>query len=68
MEPELKITKHARFKMSELGVNKNHIREAIVRGSKFAQADGILVKHGWLAVACKKIGKNCYKIKTVMLR
>lgn len=68
MEIRLKITKHARFKMLELGINKNQIKEAIKRGSKFRQTEGLLAKYQWLAVAYRKIGKDYYKIKTVMER
>lgn len=66
MEIKLKITKHARFKMLELGINKNQIKEAIKRGSKFRQTEGLLAKCHWFAVAYRKIGEDYYKIKTVM--
>jgi len=61
----LKITKHARFKMSELGISKEQIKVAIKRGSKYNQTDGLLAVYTYFAVAYKKIGDDTYKIKTV---
>ncbi len=54
--------------MLELGINNNQIKEAIKRGSKFRQTEGLLAEYHWLAVAYKKIGENYYKIKTVMIK
>ena len=65
---KLKLTRHVLFKMAELCVNKNQIKEAIQKGSKFRQTDGLLAEYKWLRVAYKKIGENYYKIKTVMIK
>ena len=65
---KLLLTKHARFKMSELGISKEQIKEAIKRGSKFRQTEGLLAKYSYFAVAYRKIGDDIYKIKTVKPR
>ena len=65
---KLLLTKHARFKMSELGISKQQIKEAIKRGSKFRQTEGLLARYTYFAVAYRKIGDNTYKIKTVKPR
>ena len=54
--------------MSELGISKEQIKEAIKRGSKFRQTEGLLAKYSYFAVAYRKIGDDIYKIKTVKPR
>ena len=61
----LKITLHARNKMSILGISKEQVKEAIKKGSKFRQTEGLLAKYSWFAVAYRKIGEHTYKVKTV---
>ena len=63
----IKITKHAQDKMIFLGITKDQIKNAILRGSKFKQTDGYLAIYGYLKVAYKIIGKDVYKIKTVFV-
>ena len=64
-EISLFITKHATEKMLWLGVSKQQVAEAIVKGSKFNQTDGFLASYKYLRVAYKKLGRNSYKVKTV---
>ena len=66
-EIELKISKHAADKMLWLGITKEQVKYAIVKGSKFKQTDGVLSKFRYLNVAYKKIGQNVYKVKTVYM-
>jgi len=63
----IKITKHAQDKMIFLGITKDQIKNAILRGSKFKQTDGYLAVYGYIKVAYKIIGKDIYKIKTVYM-
>ncbi|MBW3002498.1 hypothetical protein KY338_05060 [Candidatus Woesearchaeota archaeon] len=49
-------------------MNKELIKEAIKKGSKIKQTDGLLAVYGYIEVAYKKIGPDTYKIKTVKLR
>ncbi len=63
---DLQITKHAQDKMIIEGVSANQIIEAIERGSKFQQTDGVLSKYTYFSVAYKKLGPK-YIIKTVFL-
>ena len=67
VEIKLKITKHANDKMMWLGISEEDVKEAILRGSKFKQTDGYLAIYTYLKVAYKKLNKNVYKIKTVMI-
>lgn len=61
----IKLTKHAQDKMIFLGITKDQIKNAILRGSRFKQTDGYLSVYGYIKVSYKVIGKNIYKIKTV---
>ena len=63
----IKITKHAQDKMIFLGITKDQIKNAILRGSKFKQTDGYLAVYGYIKVAYKIIGNDIYKIKTVYM-
>ncbi len=63
---DLMITKHAQDKMSIEGISILQICDAINRGSKFQQTDGLLTKYGYFSVAYKKLN-NKYLIKTVFL-
>jgi len=63
----LLITKHARDMMFERGIDENQIIRAIKHGAKIKQTNGYLTSYTYFKVAYKKIGKNCYKIKTVMI-
>jgi hypothetical protein len=64
----LLLTKHAVQRMAERAINKEQVKEAIQKGSKIKQTDGLLAIYGYIEIAYKKISKNCYKIKTVKLR
>ena len=64
---KLKITKHANDKMLWLGISEEDIKRTILRGSKFKQTDGYLTIYTYIKVAYKKLNKNVYKIKTVMI-
>ncbi len=64
-DAELKISRHAADKMLWLGISKEQVKEAIVKGAKFKQTDGYLSKFRYLNVAYRKIGPNLYKVKTV---
>lgn len=63
----IKITRHALDRMCEYAVTKEMVKEAIQKGSKFRQTDGILSKYKCCSVAYRIIGKNIYKIKTVYI-
>jgi len=63
----LVFTKHAKFKMIELGISKEQIKLVIQRGSKSKQTDGYLASFTYVKVAYKKINKDTYKIKTVYI-
>ena len=63
---DLLITKHAQNKMNVEGIGINQIIEALERGSKFSQTDGLLVVYNYFSVAYKQIGQK-YIIKTVFL-
>lgn len=63
---DLWITKHAQEKMQAEGVSAKQIIEALERGSKFQQTDGLLAKYSYFSVAYKRIGEK-YLIKTVFL-
>ncbi len=61
------ITKHARQQMFDRGIDEDQIIRAIERGAKTRQTDSYLVTYTYIKIAYKKIGKDYYKIKTVML-
>ena len=61
----IKITEHAKFKMYEEGITEDMVKEAIKKGSKFKQTDGLLTIYRYYSVAYKLIKKDIFKIKTV---
>ena len=62
----LKITKHARDKMSALAINADMIKVAIKRGSKFKKKDDkFLTVYSYFSVVYGIIGKDIYKIITL---
>ncbi|MBS3120916.1 DUF4258 domain-containing protein [Candidatus Woesearchaeota archaeon] len=63
-ENDLIITKHAQEKMHIEGISVSQIIEALERGSKYRQTDGLLAVHSYYSVAYKIIGAK-YLIKTV---
>ena len=52
--------------MQERGITKKQVEQALRKGSKFKQTDGILVKYSYFSVAYKVKG-NKYIIKTVYI-
>ncbi|HLC74496.1 MAG TPA: DUF4258 domain-containing protein [Candidatus Nanoarchaeia archaeon] len=63
---DLIITRHAQEKMVIESISTEQIIEAIQRGSKFNQTDGLLAVYGYYSVAYKIIGST-FVIKTVFL-
>jgi len=63
---DLLITKHAQEKMLIEGISATQICEAIERGSKFQQTEGLLVRYSYFSVAYRRLGQK-YVIKTVFL-
>ena len=61
----IKITEHARFKMYEEGIDEDMVKEAIKKGSKFKQTEGLLTVYKYYSIAYKIIKKDTFKIKTV---
>lgn len=62
----LKITKHARDKMSALAVNNGMVKIAIKRGSKFKSRDNkFLSVYSFFTVVYQTIDKDVYKIITL---
>ena len=60
------ITKHAQEKMIIEGISTEQIIEALEKGSKFQQTEGVLVVYSYFSVAYKKVDIK-YIIKTVFL-
>jgi len=58
------ITKHAQEKMTIEGVSFEQVRDALVRGSKFQQSEGLLCIYTYFSVAYRMAGEK-YIIKTV---
>ena len=63
----LLITKHARDMMFERGIDEDQIIRAIKYGAKTKQTNGYMSSYIYFKVAYKKIGDDCYKIKTVVV-
>lgn len=62
----LKITKHARDKMSAFAINHNMIKTAIKRGSKFrGKYNKFLSTYSYFTVVYQILDKDVYKIITV---
>ena len=66
VESDLLITSHAQEKMHIEGITVSQIVEALERGSKFQQTDGLLVVYSYYSVAFRRLGAK-YLIKTVFL-
>ena len=64
---EIILTYHAKQRMAERAITKEHIKEAIKKGAKTKQTDGFLTKYGYIKVAYTIINDK-YIIKTVMVR
>ncbi|MBS3164751.1 DUF4258 domain-containing protein [Candidatus Woesearchaeota archaeon] len=64
-EQRFVFTRHALEKMAMLGISIPQVREAVRRGAKVRQADGLLASYTYLKVAYRKAGEGVYKIKTV---
>lgn len=62
---QLILTKHAKERMAEKAITKDMIITAIKMGAQFKQTDGYLASYSYIKVAYKKLGEECYKIKTV---
>ena len=58
---------HAKERMIEYAITKEHIIEAIKMGSKCRQTDGLLVSFGYLEVAYKIRGDK-FIIKTIKIK
>lgn len=65
-EEDLIVTKHAQEKMHIEGISIQQIIEALERGSKYQQTDGLLAVYSYYSVAYKKISSK-YVIKTVFI-
>ncbi len=63
---DLLITRHAQDKMHVEGIGIAQIIEALERGSKFQQTDGMLTIYQYFCVAYRKIGDK-FLIKTVFI-
>ena len=64
---QLWLSKHALDKMEIEGIGVEQICEAIERGAKFEQTDGLLVKYSYFSVAYKQLNNKKYFIKTVFI-
>ena len=63
---DLVITKHAQEKMHVEGISVQQVLDALDRGSKYQQTDGVLTRYSFYSVAYKKMGST-YLIKTVFV-
>ena len=68
MKITLFLSKHAKKRMAEKAINKEQIVQAVQRGSKLRQTDGLLAVYRDIEVAYRVLGNNAYKIKTVKIR
>ena len=64
---QLILTIHAKERMIEYAITKEHIIEVIKRGSKYKQTDGLLTSFGYLEVAYKIKGDK-FIIKTIKIK
>ena len=53
--------------MFERGIDEDQIIRAIKYGAKTKQTNGYMSSYIYFKVAYKKIGDDCYKIKTVVV-
>lgn len=58
---------HARQQMFERGVDEEQIKIAMQRGAKIKQTDGYLAIYSYIRIAYRIVGKDIYKIKTVVM-
>ncbi|MBI3050853.1 DUF4258 domain-containing protein [Candidatus Woesearchaeota archaeon] len=63
----IRLTDHARQRMSENAITLEMVRNALKYGSRTVQTDGLKATYGYYEVAYKKVG-DIYVIKTVMVR
>ena len=63
----IKLTDHARQRMSEQAITLQMIEKAIKYGSKTKQTDGLRAAYMYYEVAYKRIGE-IYVIKTVITK
>ena len=63
---KLILTYHAKQRMAEKAITKQHIINAIKKGAKTKQTDGLLASYGYIRIAYKIINDK-YIIKTVMV-
>lgn len=62
----LKITKHARDKMSALAIDKDMVKIAIKRGSKFKSTEKkFKAVYSFFTVIYRPLGQDIYKIITL---
>ena len=64
---ELIFTTHAKSQMVERGVSEKQVIDAIKKGAKVMQTDGLLASYGYIQIAYKVQG-NKYIVKTVIIR
>lgn len=60
------FTLHAKRQMVERGISKQQVIDAIKKGGKVRQTDGLLAFYSYVKVAFKMRGET-YIIKTVMI-
>ncbi len=63
----IKLTDHARQRMSEEAITLEMVKNAIKYGSKTKQTDGLKATYTYYEVAYKKVGEICI-VKTVMTK
>lgn len=66
MTMKLVLTKHAQDAMIERGVTVEMVEQAIIKGSKVKQTDGLLATYSYVRVAYKVIN-DVYVVKTVFV-
>ena len=65
--PNIKYSRHARFRMVERGISEKEVSDAITKGSKRKQDEKIVAAYRHLEVVFRKVKEDYYVI-TVMLR
>ncbi len=63
----IKLTDHARHRMSEEAITLEMVINAIDDGSKTKQTDGLKATYTYYEVAYEKVGEICV-VKTVMTK
>ena len=64
---QLIFTLHAKQQMVVRGISKQQVADAIRKGAKIRQTDGLLSSYGYIKVAYKIRGEK-YIVKTVMIQ